>query len=114
VVPRHKGIPGNEVADGWAKQASSEPDDRGVKWLTLVNGDRLPSRPTFLAHLKRRASENWPEARSETTQQEVRPPGATPARAEKRTASMFYQLKSGHAFTGVYLKSTDNRPDDHC
>jgi len=26
----------------------------------------------------------------------------------------FYQLKSGHALTGVYLKSVDNRPDDHC
>jgi len=37
-----------------------------------------------------------------------------PARAEKRTAARFYQLKSGHALTGVYLKSTDNRPDDHC
>ena len=41
-------------------------------------------------------------------------PDPTPARAEKRTASQFYQLKSGHALTGVYLKSTDNRPDDHC
>jgi len=41
-------------------------------------------------------------------------PDRTPARAEKRTASRFYQLKSGHALTGVYLKSTDNRPDDHC
>ena len=28
--------------------------------------------------------------------------------------SRFYQLKSGHALTGVYLKSKDNRPDDHC
>jgi len=37
-----------------------------------------------------------------------------PSQAEKRTASRFYQLKSGHALTGVYLKSTDNRPDDHC
>jgi len=34
--------------------------------------------------------------------------------AEKRTAAHFYQLKSGHALTGVYLKSTDNRPDNHC
>jgi len=41
-------------------------------------------------------------------------PDPTPARAEKRTASRFYQLKSGHALTGVYLKSVDNRPDDHC
>ena len=41
-------------------------------------------------------------------------PDPTPARAEKRTASRYYQLKSGHALTGVYLKSTDNRLDDHC
>ena len=41
-------------------------------------------------------------------------PDPTPARAEKRTASRFYQLKSGNALTGVYLKSTGNRPDDHC
>ena len=31
--PAHNGIPGNEVADGWAKQAASEPDDRGVECL---------------------------------------------------------------------------------
>jgi len=28
--PAHKGIPGNEVAGGWAKQATSGQDDRGV------------------------------------------------------------------------------------
>jgi len=27
----HKGIPGNEVADEWAKLAASEPDDHGVE-----------------------------------------------------------------------------------
>jgi len=41
-------------------------------------------------------------------------PDPTPARAEKRMAARYYQLMSGHALTGVYLKSTDNRPDDHC
>ena len=41
-------------------------------------------------------------------------PDPTPSRAVKRTAARFYQLKSGHALTGVHLKSTDNRPDDHC
>ena len=30
----HKGIPGNEVADGWAKLAASEPNEHGVEWLT--------------------------------------------------------------------------------
>jgi len=29
--PAHKGIPGNEVADGWAKQAANEPDGRRVE-----------------------------------------------------------------------------------
>jgi len=29
----HKGIPSNEIADGWAKQAPSEPDGHGVEWL---------------------------------------------------------------------------------
>ena len=33
---------------------------------------------------------------------------------EKKMASRFYQLKSGHALTGVYLKCTGNRPDGHC
>jgi len=79
--------------------------------------------PTSLAHLRRRASEKkWPEARSWCERRHLnkryvlrkkRKPDPTPARAEKRTASRYYQLKSGHALTGVYLKSVDNRPDDH-
>ena len=89
--PAHKRIPGNEVADGWAKQAASEPDDHGVEWLTLANGDRLPSRP----------EKKWPEARPWCEQRrpnkgcvlrEKGKPDPTPARAEKRTASRFYQL----------------------
>ena len=105
---------GNEVANGWAKQAASEPDDRGVEWLTLANGDRLHSRPTSLAHLKCGASEKkWSEARScerrrlnkGNVLREQGKPNRTTARAEKRTASRFYQPKSGHALTGVYLKN---------
>jgi len=63
--PAHKGIPGNEVADKWAKLAGSEPDDHGMEWMTLADGTRLPVRPTSLARLRRGASEKkWPEARS--------------------------------------------------
>jgi ribonuclease HI len=31
--PAHKGVPGNEKADEWAKLAADEPDSRGVEWL---------------------------------------------------------------------------------
>jgi len=31
--PAHKGVPGNEKADEWAKLAAEEPDARGVEWL---------------------------------------------------------------------------------
>ena len=40
--PAHKGISGNDVADGWAKQAASKPDDHGVEWLAYANGVRRP------------------------------------------------------------------------
>jgi len=123
--PAHKDIPGNEIADGWAKQAASEPDDHGVEWLQHADKyGRRSMPPTSLANLRRRASEKkWPEARSWCERRHLNKgyvlrtkgkPDPTPARTEKRTASRYYQLKSGNALTGVYLKSTDNRPDGHC
>jgi len=108
--PAHKGIPGNEVADKWAKLAASEPDDHGVEWMTLADGTWLPVRPTSLAHLGRKPGRGV----SGDVLRKKSKPGPTPARAEKRTASRYYQLNSGHALMGVHLKSADNQPDDHC
>jgi len=88
--------------------AASEPDDHGVEWLTRADGTQ---RATSLAHLRRRATEKkWPEARSWCERRNLNAgyvlrkkgkPDPIPARAEKRTASRYYQLKSGHALTGV-------------
>jgi len=41
-------------------------------------------------------------------------PDPTVARATKRLASRFYQLKSGHCLTGQYLQWTTRMPDAKC
>jgi len=41
-------------------------------------------------------------------------PDPTMARAHKRLASRFYQLKTGHCLTGQYLAWTTRRPDATC
>jgi len=89
--------------------------DHGVEWLKHTDKYwRRAMPPTSLAHLRRRASEKkWPEARSWCERRHLNKgyvlrekgkPDPTPVMAEKRTASRFYQLKSGHALTGVYLE----------
>jgi len=45
---------------------------------------------------------------------EKQKPDPTVVRANKRLASRFYQLKTGHCLTGQYLAWTTRRPDATC
>jgi ribonuclease HI len=111
--PAHKGVPGNEKADEWAKLAAASPEARGVEPL-----------PRSLAHLKRGISEKkWSEARqwagSRINKLKYKmPAGQKPdgmvAGSSKRHASRFYQLKTGHALTGEHLHWSKSRPTPQC
>jgi ribonuclease HI len=111
--PAHKGVPGNEKADEWAKLAAESPDARGVEPL-----------PRSLAHLKREISEKkWTEARqwagSRITKAKYRMPARQKpdevvAGSSKRHASRFYQLKTGHCLTGQHLQWSKSRPTAQC
>jgi ribonuclease HI len=120
--PAHKGVPGNEKADEWAKLAAEEPEARGVE--RLQRGARPAPLPRSLAHIKREIStKKWDEARQwagkhisskkykmPCTQQ----PDKVVAGSNKRVASRFYQIKTGHCLTGEYLEWTKSWVSAQC
>jgi len=130
--PSHQGIEGNETADEWAKLAADEPDANGVEWLSTTDPDGEVRRRAFplprsLANSKRGFTEQkWADSKSwtrkkltRTTNWKYRPgenqkPDPTVAKARKRLAARFYQLKTGHCLTGQYLAWTARRPDATC
>ena len=94
-------------------KAGSRPDSHGEERFSYKDrygGKRMP--PRFFAHLKHEFSEakltdarRWTEAQlARTKNSKYRPsdkqkPDPTVARANKRLASRFYQLKAGHCLT---------------
>jgi len=125
--PAHEGIAGNEKADKWAKVTAGQPETHGVKWLTIDNRPRrMP--PVSLARLFRQVAEKkWAEAKDWAYSRITNPsynvkcrqwrknrPDPAPAKARKGIASRYYQLKTGHALTGMYLKWIGSREDDTC
>ena len=126
------GSSGNDVADKWAKLAADEPDAHGVEWFSTTNLDGSASErefplPRSLANVKRGFSEQkradvkgWARKQLARTRNckyrpcEKQKPGPTVAKATKRLASRFYQLKTGHCLTGQYLAWTTRRPDATC
>jgi hypothetical protein len=104
-VPGHNGIEGNEQADQAAKHASSKPAGPEFEGLSLAYIRRA------CTEARKTAVEEW--ARGRVVQGAHRRGRAyrmllgwgldrTAARAPKRLASRYYQLKTGHALTGTY------------
>jgi ribonuclease HI len=124
--PAHEGIDGNETADTWAKLAADEPDAHGVEgWTRADRPEEQPiPLPRSLANIKREIAEKkWAEARQwvagRTSRKKYKMsnsqrPDDTVAGSTKRLAARFYQLKTGHALTGVYLHWTKARPTPQC
>jgi len=113
--PAHKGVPGNEKADEWAKLAAEKPEAQGVE--RLQGGARPVPLPRSLTHIKYEIStKKWDEAcqwagkrisAKKYRMLRTKQPDKTVAGSNKRTAARFYQIKTGHCLTGQYLEEAD-------
>jgi hypothetical protein len=103
------------------------PADEAAKEATNPRTRRISYETSFasLAHINRVTTERkWEESKEwlveqcrghrayklVTTQRRDRPPLSAP----KRTAARYYQLKTGHALIGPYLKRIGKSEDDKC
>ncbi|KAL2012166.1 hypothetical protein VTN00DRAFT_4884 [Thermoascus crustaceus] len=116
-VPGHKGIEGNEQADRAAKRAAARSPQGGSGELSLAYTHRSRTevmkarRQSWLAQALAR--------RSRGAQRAYRPQQGwkqdpVAAAAPKKIASRYFQLKTGHAAIGTYLKRIQAQESEAC
>jgi hypothetical protein len=116
-VSGHASIEGNESADQFAKDAA-----------VPENEEELPfeeDRCTSLSHLRRcttdakwKRSDEWfvhkCRSRKYYRLNDHYKPNRVIAKTEKSTAQIYYQIKTGHALIGPYLKRIKKSDNDTC
>ena len=116
-VPGHNGIEGNEQADQAAKRATIKPGGPGYEGLSIAYIRRA------CTEARRKAVEEWADQHAvqgaHRRGSAYRPPKGwgldkIAAKAPKRLASRYYQLKIGHAPIGTYLHRIKARDSPEC
>jgi hypothetical protein len=116
-VPGHKGIEGNEVADQWAKDGA---EASGAEYLP-----RQEESINTLAHVARGITEakwnehlawvkEWCRGKRYYLFRERQHTDPVASRAQKATASRFYQFRVNKTPTGPYLAEVGQAADDKC
>jgi ribonuclease HI len=116
-VPGHQGIEGNERADQAAKRAASKPAHHQADGLTLAFTSRI------ITETQEQTRQAWLTSalakRSGRSQRAYRAGNGwkqdpVVAKAPKRVARRFYQLKTGHAAVGAFLQKIRAQEDASC
>jgi ribonuclease HI len=116
-VPGHQGIEGNERADQAAKQAASKPSRQGQGELSIAHANR--ARTEVIRARRQQWLTKALGCRSLGAQRAYRAQlgwklDPVVAAAPKKVASRYYQLKTGHAAIGAYLRKVQARESEVC
>lgn len=129
-VPGHTGVPGNEVADLFAKRgadcASLREDEKDAKklWMTYSfshlrrrNAEEVTKRTRGFIAERLKNHKLYKPRRSGVFRPAMKPPWDSEAGEgpiSKGSVAAFFQMACGHALTGAYLKRFKSRDDDGC
>jgi hypothetical protein len=114
-VPAHSGIPRNQEADSQANLARDASGNTVTDRQNTSGSNR--ARPISEGRSAAKVEREAAKCSKHFTyrlQGKVGTKRPIPMTSMKLLAARFYQLKSGHAPTGVYLKQFSHRDDDKC
>jgi ribonuclease HI len=116
-VPGHTNVPGNELADSLAKEATElVPDSNNTSYAhlgSIIRDVRLKEWQTVLDKYDRLPSQN-PEAYKVQFPWKLGSKIPLPPGTKRRLASAFYQLKLGHGYLKSYLYRMGHSESDLC
>ena len=117
-VPGHTDIPGNEVADGLAKEAAKMVPSSSITSLALTS-IKIKNLATkewtqHLHHYTAIATRQNPRTYAAKFTWKIRKKLCIPQGTRRETASAFYQLKTGHGYNKSYLHRFNKTETNKC